>query len=168
MDRFGLIVLIAIVIAAAAFASGTRLASASRRYVVFRLGRFLRVSGPGLVIALPLIDRLVSVDLGERLARIESAEATTGQNAPVAVDLEVKYKVVDPAKAILGVENVDYAVRQAAVRLLGSVLGVTPSAAGLYERERAERELSGRLREMLAPLGVELTLVRIREIRRRA
>jgi regulator of protease activity HflC (stomatin/prohibitin superfamily) len=147
-------------------AASVRVVSEHQRIVVFRLGRFVGVYGPGLSLLIPLLDRAVPVDLREQVRKVEGEEVLTRDNSRVNVDLVWAYQVTDPAKAVLEVADLEAASQEMATTVLRSVIGDMARSDVLREREQVRSRIDARLREIVEPWGVELTTVEVREIRR--
>lgn len=114
----GIIVILAILLVAA-----VRIVPEYQRGVVFRLGRFVGVKGPGLVLIVPFIDRLRRVDLRVVTLDVPYQEVITKDNVPVKVNAVVYFRVMDPAKSIIEVENHVLATSQLSQTTLRSVVG---------------------------------------------
>ncbi|MEW5718915.1 MAG: SPFH domain-containing protein [Chloroflexota bacterium] len=136
-----------------------------QRLVVFRMGRFVKVMGPGLVILLPFIDTAARVDLREKTAQ-HAEPATTQDDQRVVVDWLWSYQVVDPAKAVLNVENLDAATQEGASSALRSIIGGMSLNDVIFRREEIRATLQTRLRAMTDAWGVQVRQVEIREIKR--
>ena len=134
------------------------------RLVVFRLGRLLGVKGPGLVILIPLIDRAVSVDLREFFLEIPRQDSITKDNAPIAIDFIIFYKVVDPTMSVVQVGNFAGAAQNIASTTLRAVVGDISLDDVLAKRDEINRVLRAKLDEITERWGVKVTNVEIREI----
>ncbi len=134
------------------------------RGVVLRLGRFLRVAEPGLNIIIPMIDKMIKVDMRVTTREIPAQEVITKDNVSIKVDAIIYYRVVDPEAAVLNVENYDIAVFNLAQTTLRSVLGEVELDDVLARRE----ELSAKIREIIdrktEDWGVHVTDVEIRDV----
>src|SRR6476660_3047404 len=106
------------------------------RAVVFLLGRFWQVKGPGLVIIVPVIQQMVRVDLRTRVLDVPSQDVISRDNVSVKVNAVLYYRVIDPQRAIIQVENFEAATSQLAQTTLRSVLGKHELDEMLAERER--------------------------------
>ena len=107
------------------------------RGVVFRLGRVTTQRGPGLILLVPGVDRMVRVSLRTVTLRVPAQEVITRDNVPARVTAVAYYRIVDPTKSVLEVENVLAATSQIAQTTLRSVLGKAELDALLSERERS-------------------------------
>ena len=103
--------------------TGLRMIKEYERVVIFRLGRFSGLKGPGLFWIIPYIDKSVKVDLRTKVIDVPRQEAITKDNIPVIVNAAVFYSVDDPAKAVIKVQNYQYAVSQISQTSLRSVIG---------------------------------------------
>lgn len=135
------------------------------RLAIFRLGRFVGVVGPGLVVLIPLIDRGVQVDLRGKKETI-SCEATTQDNARLTVQLSLNYHILEPEKTIMNIPNLSQAVREMAQTSLKSILGGMTYGDVLHDRAGIEQALRSRLEKVLQTWGSELTSVEIVEVAR--
>lgn len=138
------------------------------RWVIFRLGRFAGVRGPGMVVLLPVLERAVPVDLRERsltLGDDGQPWQAAGQRRMVMI-LECRYRVVAAEKSVLAVEDVDAAMKQAAHTSLRGLL----EQAGVFELLSEQSGIETRLRERIQPIastwGVELTGIELLEVRK--
>ncbi len=135
-----------------------------QRVVVFRLGRSIGLKGPGLVIIIPVIDKVVWVDLRELYLEIPHQTAITKDNAPISIDFIVFYKVVDASMSVLQVQNFAGAAQNIAATTLRSVVGDMPLDDVLSKREEMNTILRVRLDEVTERWGVKVTNVEVREI----
>src|SRR5256885_8608629 len=116
-----------------------------QRVVVFRLGRSIGLKGPGLVLIIPIVDKVVWVDLRELYLEIPHQTAITKDNAPISIDFIVFYKVVDAAMSVLQVQNFAGAAQNIAATTLRSVVGDMPLDEVLSQREDMNRVLQVKL-----------------------
>jgi len=145
-------------------ASAVRIVPEYQRLVVFRLGRSIGIKGPGLILLLPGIDRMVRVDLREQVREVPHQTAITKDNAGIAVDFLWYYKVLDPTASILQVGNFERAAEGMATTTLRAVIGGISLDDVLSEREHINTMLRTRLDEVTERWGVKVTNVEIREI----
>jgi regulator of protease activity HflC (stomatin/prohibitin superfamily) len=134
------------------------------RGVIFRLGRLIAQKGPGLILLIPLIDRMVKVDLRTVTLNIPPQEVITRDNVPAGVNAVTYFRVVDSRKAIVEVENYLLATSQIAQTALRSVLGKAEFDQLLSERERLNEELQKIIDESTEPWGVKVTAVEIKDV----
>jgi len=135
-----------------------------QRAVVFRLGRLLPLRGPGLVALIPIVDRMVRVDLRTVTLTIPPQEVITRDNVPVRVNAVAYFRVVDPAKAINEVERYPIATSQIAQTTLRSVLGRADLDALLAERDQLNESLQKIIDEQTEPWGIKVTTVEIKDV----
>jgi regulator of protease activity HflC (stomatin/prohibitin superfamily) len=134
------------------------------RGVIFRLGRLIATKGPGLILLIPLIDRMVKVDLRTVTLNIPPQEVITRDNVPSSVNAVAYFRVVDSNRAIVEVENFLLATSQIAQTALRSVLGKAELDQLLAERERLNEELQKIIDESTEPWGVKVTAVEIKDV----
>jgi regulator of protease activity HflC (stomatin/prohibitin superfamily) len=134
------------------------------RAVVFRLGRLLPVKGPGLVLLVPLVDRVVRVDLRTVTLTVPPQEVITRDNVPARVAAVCYFRVVDPAAAITKIEAFAPATSQIAQTTLRSVLGRADLDVLLAERERLNEDLQQIIDEHTEPWGIKVSTVEIKDV----
>ncbi len=157
--------IILLIIFLAVLASSIKVIREYERMVQFRLGRLMGAKGPGVVIILPVINRLVKVDLRERYLEVPHQTAITRDNAPVDIDFLIYYKVVDASQSIVQVQNFTGASVGLATTTLRAVVGDIPLDELLSKREQINTILRTRLDEVTERWGIKVTNVEIREIR---
>ena len=158
-------IIILLIIFLAVLASSIKVIREYERMVQFRLGRLMGAKGPGVVIILPVINRLVKVDLRERYLEVPHQTAITRDNAPVDIDFLIYYKVVDASQSIVQVQNFTGASVGLATTTLRAVVGDIPLDELLSKREQINTILRTRLDEVTERWGIKVTNVEIREIR---
>src|SRR6266567_2230137 len=162
----GLVVFVlGLIIVLAIFASAIKIIREYERVVQFRLGRLKGAKGPGIVLILPVVNRLVKVDLRERYLEVPHQTAITKDNAPVDIDFLIYYKVVDASASIVQVQNFTGASVGLATTTLRAVVGDIPLDELLSKREQINTILRTRLDEVTERWGIKVTNVEIREIR---
>jgi len=134
------------------------------RGVVFRLGRAVPSRGPGLVVLMPVLDRMVRVSLRTVTLQIPAQEIITRDNIPARVTAVAYYRVVDAAKSVLEIENVRAATSQVAQTTLRSVLGKVDLDSLLSERETLNEHLQHIIDDQTEPWGVKVTAVEIKDV----
>ena len=134
------------------------------RGVIFRLGRLINQKGPGLILLIPFIDRMVKVDLRTVTLNIPPQEVITRDNVPTSVNAVCYFRVVDPNRAITDVENYLIATSQIAQTSLRAVLGKAELDEILAERERLNESLQKIIDEQTEPWGVKVTTVEIKDV----
>ena len=135
-----------------------------QRLVIFRLGRLIGQKGPGLVIVIPIIDRPVRVDLRELFLEIPHQTCITKDNAPIAIDFLVYWKVVDPPLSVIKVQDFAGASQGIATTTLRAVVGDIALDDVLAKRDEINDVLRTKLDEVTERWGVKVTTVEIREI----
>ena len=141
-----------------------RIVSEYSRLVVFRLGRMTGVKGPGVVAVLPLVDRVIRVDLREFFLEIPRQTAITKDNAPISIDFITFFKVVDVQASVVQVADFSGAAQNIAATTLRSVVGDISLDDVLAKRDEINQLLRAKLDEVTERWGVKVTNVEIREI----
>ena len=158
------IAVILIVLLGLVFASGVRILREYERGVIFRLGRLIAQKGPGLIFLIPVIDRMVRVDLRTVTLNIPPQEVITRDNVTARVNAVAYFRVIDPNKAIVEVENFLVATSQISQTTLRSVLGTAELDTLLSERERLNVDLQKIIDDQTEPWGVKVTTVEIKDV----
>ena len=165
METTALIVLAILVAAVFALsAAAVRVLREYERAVVFRLGRVIDEKGPGLVLLIPAIDRMVRVPLRTVTLRIPPQELITRDNVQVRVAAVAYFRVIDARRAVLDVEDYMSATLQIAQTTLRSVLGKAELDTLLAERERLNESLQQIIDEQTEPWGIKVTIVEIKDV----
>jgi regulator of protease activity HflC (stomatin/prohibitin superfamily) len=161
-----LLIVIAVVGFMVALLAGTsiRVLREYERGVVFRLGRVIDQKGPGLVLLIPAVDRMVRVSLRTVTLRIPHQEVITRDNVPVRVAAVAYFRVIDPHRSVLEVEDFMAATLQIAQTTLRSVLGKAELDTLLAERERLNESLQQIIDEQTEPWGIKVTIVEIKDV----
>ena len=161
-----LLILIAVMAVAAVALAGAsvRVLREYERAVVFRLGRVIDEKGPGLVVLIPGVDRMVRVSLRTVTLRIPHQEVITRDNVPVRVAAVAYFRVIDPRRSVLDVEDFMAATLQIAQTTLRSVLGKAELDTLLAERERLNESLQKIIDEQTEPWGIKVTIVEIKDV----
>jgi regulator of protease activity HflC (stomatin/prohibitin superfamily) len=144
--------------------SSVRVLREYERGVIFRLGRLVALKGPGLILLIPIMDRMVRVDLRTVTLNIPPQEVITRDNVPSRVTAVAYFKVIDPNKAIVEVENFLLATSQIAQTAMRSVLGKAELDQLLSERERLNVDLQQIIDEQTEPWGVKVSTVEIKDV----
>jgi regulator of protease activity HflC (stomatin/prohibitin superfamily) len=135
------------------------------RGIVFRLGRLLpNPKGPGLFLLIPVVDRMVKVDLRTITLTIPPQEVITKDNVPVRVNAVAYFRIIDPKAAIVQIENFMVATSQIAQTTLRSVLGQHVLDELLSEREKINSILQGIIDESTAPWGIKVSIVEVKDV----
>jgi regulator of protease activity HflC (stomatin/prohibitin superfamily) len=165
MAAAALIVLAILVVTAVALAAASvRVLREYERGVVFRLGRVIDEKGPGLVLLIPAVDRMVRVPLRTVTLRIPPQEVITRDNVQVRVAAVSYFRVIDPRRAVLDVEDYMAATLQIAQTTLRSVLGKAELDTLLAERERLNEALQQIIDEQTEPWGIKVAIVEIKDV----
>jgi regulator of protease activity HflC (stomatin/prohibitin superfamily) len=134
------------------------------RAVVFRLGRLSKVKGPGLIWLIPFVDRAVRVDLRVVTMDVPAQEAITRDNVTVKVNAVVYFRVVDPAAAVVNVEDYRRATWNIAQTTLRNVLGQSELDELLSHRERINQKLQQIIDEATEPWGIKVGIVEVKDV----
>ena len=135
------------------------------RGVIFRLGRLLpEPKGPGLFLLIPIVDRMVKVDLRTITLNVPPQEVITKDNVPVRVNAVAYFRIVDPSAAIVQVENFMVATSQIAQTTLRSVLGQHSLDELLSERDKINEILQRIIDEATSPWGVKVSIVEVKDV----
>jgi regulator of protease activity HflC (stomatin/prohibitin superfamily) len=145
-------------------ASSVRVLREYERGVVFRLGRVIEQKGPGLVLLIPAVDRMVRTSLRTVTLRIPPQEVITRDNVPVRVTAVTYFRVIDPTHSVVEVEDFESATLQIAQTTLRSVLGKADLDTLLSERERLNESLQQIIDEQTEPWGIKVTIVEIKDV----
>ncbi|MCX7982688.1 MAG: slipin family protein [Syntrophales bacterium] len=145
-------------------ASAIRVLNEYERAVVFRLGRIIDVKGPGLIILIPVIDRMVRVDMRTITMDVPAQDIITRDNVSIKVNAVVYFRVVDANAAVTEVENYLYATSQLAQTTLRSVCGQVELDEILSEREKINTQLQEILDKSTDAWGIKVTMVEVKHI----
>ena len=146
-------------------ASAVRIVQEYQRGVVFRLGRVREgAKGPGLIFLIPIADRMVKVDLRTVSMGVPPQEVITRDNVPARVDAVLYFRVIDPNKAIIEIENYTLATSQISQTTLRSVLGQKDLDDLLTNREAINEELQAIIDDQTDPWGVKVSVVEVKDV----
>jgi regulator of protease activity HflC (stomatin/prohibitin superfamily) len=134
------------------------------RGVIFRLGKLIGAKGPGLIFLIPIVDRMVRIDLRVVTINVERQEVMTRDNVPATVDAVVYFRIIDPAAAVVKVENFLKATSLIAQTTLRSVLGQAPLDDLLSQRESINQTLQDIIDKQTEPWGVKVTVVEVKDV----
>ena len=134
------------------------------RAVVFTLGRFTGVKGPGLILLIPFVQQMVKVDLRTRVDDVPPQDVISHDNVSVSVTAVIYYKIIDPERAIVQVANFNQATSQLAQTTLRSVLGKHDLDEMLAERDKLNRDIQEILDRQTEGWGIKVTNVEIKDI----
>ena len=159
-----IVLVILVVIGLVALSSSVRVLREYERGVMFRLGRLMELRGPGLVLLIPSIDRMVRMSLRTVTLTVPPQEIITRDNIPARVTAVAYYRVIDPSKAVTEVENYNAATLQVAQTTLRSVLGIADLDTLLQEREHLNESLQHVIDAQTEPWGIKVTTVEIKDV----
>lgn len=160
LTSFGIIILAVLALAS----SAVKVVQEYERGVIFRLGRLIGAKGPGLFFIIPMIDRMVKVDLRVVTLDIPAQEAITKDNVTVKVNAVAYFRVVDPSHAIVKVEDFRRATFQIAQTSLRSVLGQSDLDELLIHRDEINRKLQQIIDEQTEPWGIKVSIVEVKDV----
>jgi regulator of protease activity HflC (stomatin/prohibitin superfamily) len=156
--------ILAIVLIVLFLASAIKVLKEYERGVIFRLGRVIKTKGPGLIILIPIIDKMVKVSLRLVAMDVPPQDVITRDNVSVKVNAVVYFRVMDPTNAIIEVENFLFATSQLAQTTLRSVCGQVELDELLAEREKINTRLQNILDKHTDPWGIKVTTVEVKHI----
>ena len=159
---FGIVILAAVVVVL--LANSIRILQEYERGVVFRLGRLIGQKGPGLIFLIPIIDKMVRVELRTVTLNIPPQEVITRDSVPASVNAVCYFRVVNPSDAIVQVENFLLATSQIAQTTLRAVLGRAELDTLLSERDRLNDELQRIIDEQTEPWGIKVNVVEVKDV----
>ncbi len=160
MIQTGVLVFLAL----AFLVSSVKVLNEYQRGVIFRLGRVIAAKGPGLIILLPIIDKMIKVDLRTITLDVPPQDIITRDNVSVKVSAVVYFRVLEPVKAVIEVENFLFATSQLAQTTLRSVCGQAELDELLAEREKLNSRIQTILDMDTEPWGVKVSKVEVKEI----
>lgn len=162
--EFGLTVLVALFLFVSLLGAAIKIVQEYERGVIFRLGRLIGAKGPGLFFIIPLIDRMVKVDLRVVTLDVPSQEVITKDNVTVKVNAVVFFRVVDPSAAIVQVEDFRRATWNMSQTSLRNVVGQSELDDLLANREEINKKLQQIIDEATEPWGVKVSIVEIKDV----
>jgi regulator of protease activity HflC (stomatin/prohibitin superfamily) len=152
------------VLAVSFFVSAIRILREYERGVVFTLGRFTRVAGPGFIIIIPVVQQMVRVDLRTFVEDVPTQDVISRDNVSVRVNAVIYFRIVDPQKAIINVENYMEATSQLAQTTLRSVLGKHELDEMLAERDKLNGDIQEILDSQTDAWGIKVANVEIKHV----
>ena len=165
MTVVGVALVVVLFLLALFLVSALKVAREYERGIVFRLGRlFPEPKGPGLFLLIPIVDRMIKVDLRTITLQIPPQEVITKDNVPVRVNAVAYFRIVDPKSAIVQIENFLVATSQIAQTTLRSVLGQHSLDELLSEREKINAILQGIIDEQTGPWGIKVSIVEVKDV----
>jgi len=155
---FGVVIVMILLI------SAIKILKEYERGVIFRFGRLREAKGPGLILIIPFVDKMIKVDLRTVTMDVPPQDIITHDNVPVKVNAVVYFRVMDPAKSIVKIEKYILATSQIAQTTLRSVLGQVELDDLLARREKINKELQKIIDEQTDPWGVKVSTVEIKDV----
>ena len=153
-----------IILAAIILPQAIRVLREYERGVIFRLGKLLGAKGPGLILLIPVVDRMVKMDLRVVTIDVAKQEVMTRDNVPVTVDAVVYFRVIDPVAAVIKVENFWKATSLIAQTTLRSVLGQAELDELLAHRDKINQTLQEIIDRQTDPWGIKVTSVEVKDV----
>lgn len=144
--------------------SAIKIMAEYQRIVIFRLGRLLGIKGPGLVFIVPIIDKIIKLDLRTRVIDVPKQRVITKDNVTVDVDAVVYYRITDPEKAVVEVQRYEVATSLLAQTTLRDILGQRTLDELLSKREELNKSLQTIIDQGTDPWGIKVSAVTIRDV----
>ncbi|HUV86556.1 MAG TPA: slipin family protein [bacterium] len=157
-------IIIAAIIIIFILASAIRILREYERGVIFRLGRLIGAKGPGLIILIPIVDRMVRVDLRTIAHDVPPQDVITRDNVSLKVNAVVYFRVMDPNNAVVEVEDYYFATSQLAQTTLRSILGQSELDDILVHREKINQSLQTILDQATDPWGIKVSMVEVKHV----
>lgn len=157
-------IIVVIVLVLFILANAIRILREYERGVIFRLGRLIGAKGPGLILLIPIVDKMVKVSLRTVPMDVPPQDIITLDNVTVKVNAVAYFRVMDPQKAIVDVEDYIYATSQIAQTTLRSILGQAELDDLLSNREKINQELQKIIDEQTEPWGVKVSIVEVKNV----
>jgi regulator of protease activity HflC (stomatin/prohibitin superfamily) len=164
MQTFPLYAVVIVILALFLLSSAIRILREYERGVIFRLGRLVSLRGPGLILLIPIIDKMVKVSLRTVVMDVPPQDIITEDNVSVKVNAVVYFRVMDPQRAIVEVENFLVATSQFSQTTLRSVLGQSELDDLLSQREKINQKLQQIIDTHTEPWGIKVSNVEVKQI----
>ena len=164
MEIFGVFVFVVVIFLVILLSNAIRILREYERGIVFRLGRLIGVKGPGIIFLWPIIDRMVKVSLRTVVMDVPPQDIITKDNVSVKVNAVVYFRVVQPDKAVVEVENYLFATSQLSQTTLRSILGQSALDELLSERDKINSELQKIMDYHTEPWGIKISNVEVKQI----
>jgi regulator of protease activity HflC (stomatin/prohibitin superfamily) len=158
------VIVIAVIVVIIILASAIKVFPEYQRGVIFRLGRLMKPKGPGIFLIIPIVDKVVRVDLRTITMDVPAQEVITKDNVPVKVNAVVYFRVIDPSRSVVEVQNYIAATSQIAQTTLRSVLGQSDLDHLLTERDKLNTRLQEIIDEQTDPWGIKVSIVEIKDV----
>ena len=162
--KLGTGVVVVLILLAFLVPQAVRILREYERGVIFRLGKLLGAKGPGLIILIPIVDKMVKMDLRVVTIDVSKQEIMTRDNVPATVDAVVYFRVINPTDAVVKVENFWKATSLIAQTTLRSVLGQAPLDDLLSQRDVINQKLQEIIDRQTEPWGVKVTAVEVKDV----
>jgi regulator of protease activity HflC (stomatin/prohibitin superfamily) len=164
MEAFGVFLFVLILFVLIILANAIRILREYERGVVFRLGRLIGVKGPGLILLIPIVDKMVKVSLRTVVMDVPPQDVITRDNVSIKVNAVVYFRVLQPDKAIVEVENYLFATSQLSQTTLRSILGQSELDELLAEREKINQKLQQIIDFQTEPWGIKVSNVEVKHV----
>lgn len=164
MEIFSAFLFVVVVFVIIILANAIRILREYERGVIFRLGRLIAVKGPGIILLIPLVDKMVKVSLRTVVLDVPPQDVITKDNVSIKVNAVVYFRVVQPEKAIVEVENFLFATSQLSQTTLRSILGQSELDELLSERDRINAKLQTIIDQHTEPWGIKVSNVEVKQI----
>src|SRR6185312_3917237 len=164
LTQAGVFVVFVLVVLAIIVPQMLRILREYERGVIFRLGKLIGAKGPGIIFLIPIVDKMVKMDLRVVTIDVAKQEIMTRDNVPVTVDAVVYFRVVNPMDAVVKVENFWKATSLIAQTTLRSVLGQAPLDDLLSQRDSINQKLQEIIDKQTEPWGIKVTSVEMKEV----
>ena len=164
MSQFPVVTLVVVFFGIFILSNAVRVLREYERAVIFRLGRLIRAKGPGIILLIPIVDRMIRVSLRTVVLDVPPQDVITQDNVSIKVNAVVYFRVLDPQKAIVQVENFLAATSQISQTTLRSVLGQSELDDLLSQRDKINRKLQQIIDTNTEPWGVKVSNVEVKQI----
>ncbi len=164
MEPMFTLIIVGVFLAIILFANAVRILREYERGVIFRLGRMIGIKGPGLILLIPIIDKMVKVSLRTVVMDVPPQDVITQDNVSLKVNAVIYFRVVQPEKAIVEVENFLFATSQLSQTTLRSVLGQSELDELLSQREKINLRLQQVIDAHTEPWGIKVSSVEVKQI----
>ncbi|MCI0406557.1 MAG: SPFH domain-containing protein, partial [candidate division Zixibacteria bacterium] len=164
MPRLDIGLITIIIIGLFILANAIRILREYERGIIFRLGRLIGSKGPGLILLIPIIDKMVKISLRTVTMDVPSQDVITRDNVSVKVNAVIYFRVIDPSKAVVQVEDFLYATSQISQTTLRSVLGQVELDDLLANREKINQELTKIIDAQTEPWGIKVSVVEVKNV----
>jgi regulator of protease activity HflC (stomatin/prohibitin superfamily) len=164
MEQVPVITIVVIVFALIILSNAIKILREYERGVIFRLGRLIKVKGPGLILLIPIVDKMIRVSLRTIVLDVPPQDVITQDNVSIKVNAVVYFRVIEPQKAIVQVENFLAATSQISQTTLRSVLGQSELDDLLSQRDKINHKLQQIIDANTEPWGVKVTNVEVKQI----